>query len=56
MLSPFETELESLLANPMHCPLKRFIAVSKDILVLVDGSKNIKPNTFPFNSSEIALD
>ena len=56
MLSPFDTELDPLFSNPMHSPLKRFMAVSKDNLVLVEGSKNIRPNSFPFSSSQVSFD
>ena len=56
MLSPFDTLEEPVFSKPIHAPLKRFIAVSNDIFVLVDGSKNIKPRSLPFNSSEISLD
>ena len=51
-----ETELDPLFSNPIHCPFKRFIAVSNDIFVLVDGSKNINPRIFPLSSVDIAFD
>ena len=56
ILSPLDTLEEPVFSKPIHSPLKRFIDVSNDIFVLVDGSKNINPNIFPFNSSEISLD
>ena len=56
ILSPFETELDPLFSNPIPSPPRRFMAVSNDILVLVEGSKNIKPRILPFNSSDISLD
>ena len=56
MLSPFDTELDPLFSNPMQSPPKRFMAVSKDIFVLVEGSKNINPRSLPFKSSDTSFD
>ena len=56
MLSPLETEHDLVLSIPMQFPPKRFIDVSNDNLVLVDGSKNINPRILPFNSSQHSFD
>jgi len=56
ILSPLETEHDLVFSIPMQFPPKRFIDVSKDNLVLVDGSKNINPRILPFNSSQHSFD
>ena len=55
MLSPFATD--ELVAGPrlMHSPPSLFIEVSKDSLVLVDGSKKSNPSILPSSSREFAI-
>ena len=54
--SPFIIELDAALSIPIHDPPNLFIAVSKDSFVLVEGSKNISPITFPLSEFDIFWD
>jgi hypothetical protein len=54
MLSPFATD--ELVVGPrfMHSPPSLFIEVSKDSLVLVDGSKKSNPSILPSSSRDFS--